>query len=141
MQLTLVMAYGSLKRGFHNHGILASNDARFVSEVQTKDSCYELLSVAGTFPAATSGRLKVAGELYEVTETCLKELDYLEGNGWLYTREPVLVEDTHGVCSLVWMYLMPRERIDVAMLYKHPDYVDNVVQVKDGVASWVIAER
>lgn len=114
----LVFVYGSLLRGFGNHGILGA-DSEFLHEDVTQDDNYYMVSLGG-FPAIipplkdSKGKLikemygvstgKVKGELYSCSEQCLNRLDQLEGNGYFYKRQEVYLEGEEG--TKVWMYML-----------------------------------
>ncbi len=85
-----VFVYGTLKRGGTNHLFLAGQ--QFVGEVRTEPG-YVLYSL-GEYPGmvrAPGDRDGVTGELWNVTDACLAELDRLEGvDEGLYQRIDVL---------------------------------------------------
>ncbi|KAL6638291.1 hypothetical protein ACP70R_025863 [Stipagrostis hirtigluma subsp. patula] len=96
---TLVFTYGTLKRGFSNHGLLQElalgGDAAFVGAATTASP---LPLVCGPYrvpfllnlPGAAH---RVAGELYAVTPRGLDRLDELEGvSRGHYERLPVSVD-------------------------------------------------
>lgn len=72
----LLFVYGSLKRGFSNHPLMAT--AVFVGECRTAPR-YRLL-VLGPYPALSDGGDRaIAGELYSVDRRLLSKLDDFEG--------------------------------------------------------------
>lgn len=86
MKIT-VAVYGTLKRGYGNHRLLA--DARYVGDA-VSGSAFQLFTVG--FPVILPGTPAAPGkpiavELYEVTRRELARLDRLEGNGRMYQRE------------------------------------------------------
>jgi len=85
-----IFVYGSLKRGFRLHYILA--DQRFVGDAITAPG-FRLYDV-GAFPAmvADPDGIAVQGELYEVDDDCLAELDRVEGEGRLYERVEIKLQ-------------------------------------------------
>lgn len=83
---TLLFVYGSLKRGRRHHAELGG--ARFVRVARTLRE-YRLLDL-GAYPALTSGSRSIEGELFEVTEALLVELDRFEGDD--YERGAVRLE-------------------------------------------------
>src|SRR4051812_9691216 len=75
-RMTLLFVYGTLKRGGRNHRLLA--DQRFVAKVVTV-SGFAVVDL-GPFPGMVrEGGSGVRGELYEVSDCCLDELDDFEG--------------------------------------------------------------
>jgi gamma-glutamylaminecyclotransferase len=83
---TLLFVYGSLKRGRRHHAELRG--ARCAGLARTAPA-YRLLD-AGDYPALAAGSRSIEGELYEVTDALLVELDRFEGDG--YERAPVRLE-------------------------------------------------
>lgn len=74
----LLFVYGSLKRGHRHHAELERG--RFVRTVVTA-AAYRLL-LLGDYPALTCGSRPVCGELYEVDDALLSNLDAFEGDGY-----------------------------------------------------------
>lgn len=98
-----LFVYGTLMKGEHHHGELAS--AEFLGAAET-EAAFELLLI-DYYPALVrGGSSKVIGELYRVDAATLKRLDELEEVPHYYVREPVLLADGRTVHT----YLMPRER-------------------------------
>jgi gamma-glutamylcyclotransferase (GGCT)/AIG2-like uncharacterized protein YtfP len=102
--LHFVFVYGTLKRGHYNHGRLAA--ARFVCDAKTVPG-YRLFDV-GYYPAMVEDRagISVYGEIFEVDDETLEDLDRLEGHPHYYRRQPICVE---GFDRPVWGYLYTRE--------------------------------
>ncbi|CAH1453448.1 unnamed protein product [Lactuca virosa] len=96
---TLIFSYGTLKRGFANHtlmqDLISSNDAVFIGNyitdlhlplVRGPHGVPFLLNLPGT------GRHRVRGELYSVSDAGLQRLDVLEGiTLGHYERLPITV--------------------------------------------------
>ena len=82
--MTRIFVYGSLKRGYGLNCVLTGQ--RFLGDARTTPG-FRLYDV-GAFPAmvAYSDGIAVRGELYEVDNRCLWELDRIEGEGRLYER-------------------------------------------------------
>ena len=76
-----VFVYGSLKRGFGNHGVI--KDQTFIGKAVTIDNDWEMFSLGG-FPGVVKGNKRILGEVYEVDDRGLSSLDELEGNGSFY---------------------------------------------------------
>ena len=102
-----VFVYGSLKRGFGNHSLLAMS--KFHGSHTTAEDCYHMNSL-GAFPAVTTvsddceNGYSISGELYTVDSATLRKLDQLEGNGSFYTRK--IVRLNSPVIKEAWIYLM-----------------------------------
>ncbi|XP_072959164.1 putative gamma-glutamylcyclotransferase At3g02910 [Typha angustifolia] len=103
MDRKLVFTYGTLKRGFSNHGLIqsliCSGDAVFVGAAATAG---RLPLVCGPYrvpfllnlPGAGN---RVSGELYAVSSRALARLDELEGvSRGHYERLPISVVVFHG---------------------------------------------
>ncbi|HWA72440.1 MAG TPA: gamma-glutamylcyclotransferase family protein [Polyangiaceae bacterium] len=102
----LLFVYGSLKRGFSNHRLLAG--ARFVGECRT-EARYQLL-VLGIYPALSDqGDRAIAGELYALDARQLSKLDEFEGEA--YRRRAVQLED--GRVAEAY-FLVPERRAQAA---------------------------
>lgn len=107
----LVFVYGSLKRGYYNHRLLAR--AEFVGAAQT-ETRYRLLDL-GPHPALIeypTAPLAVVGEVYRIDAATLADLDRLEVEGTEYRRivVPVAMLDGPGcdrrlAVREVWTYL------------------------------------
>ena len=78
-----VFVYGTLQRGSGNHRLLA--DARFLGEAVTV-SLFGMTDVGFPFVHADEAIAPVAGELFDVDEHCMRQLDRLEGEGSMYDR-------------------------------------------------------
>ena len=102
-----VFVYGSLKRGFGCHNLLAQS--KFHGSPSTAEDCYHMNSL-GAFPAVTTvsddseNGYSISGELYTVDSATLRKLDQLEGNGSFYTRQLVRIDSP--VIKEAWIYLM-----------------------------------
>ena len=97
-----VFVYGTLMKGFGNHVLL--KDARYLGTAQLKG--YGLYCVTPHYPGIVPqhGDL-VKGEVYEVDNSMIKQLDTLEGEGSLYSRiEKSCTMDT-GRAESVYVYI------------------------------------
>lgn len=97
--MQLIWVYGSLKRGFTRHSILS--DQRYIGIARTTPH-YAIFGYGG-FPALvdetlaeTSGvtaKNHIFGELYEVDDVCMMELDRIEGvDRGLFSRKEIILE-------------------------------------------------
>ena len=80
-----VFVYGSLMRGFGNHGLL--KESAFISDATAEGL---RLYTLGAFPAVLAGDdgdNPVRGEVYSVDDETLRRLDRLEGHPTFYRRE------------------------------------------------------
>lgn len=81
-----LFVYGTLKRGYHNHRLLA--DAIFEGEYEAHG--FSLLDF-GAFPGMIDGPGSVHGEVYQITKEMLPALDRLEGVPTLYERRSIYI--------------------------------------------------
>ena len=94
-----VFVYGSLKRGFCNHGLLRR--AAYLGEHATpaRYTMYDL----GPYPAVSiGGRTPISGEVFAVDKLTLVTLDKLEEYPRVYDR--IRIATPFGSA---WMYVMP----------------------------------
>jgi gamma-glutamylcyclotransferase (GGCT)/AIG2-like uncharacterized protein YtfP len=104
-----VFVYGTLKRGQPRHRFLAGQT--FVGTAATRP-IYRMFNV-GKYPALVrhgDGR-SIAGEIWDVDETCLHTLDRVEGcELGLYVRAAVeLLPPCDGLSAVTYLYLLPVE--------------------------------
>lgn len=102
--MTHLFVYGTLKQGQPRHRFLAGQ--KFVGAAQTQPH-YRLYHL-GSYPGlvhATDG-LAIEGELWDVSEECLKQLDRIEGvETGLYRREVVLLAPPHDqLFAVTYLY-------------------------------------
>jgi gamma-glutamylaminecyclotransferase len=101
----LVFVYGTLKRGQHNHRLLAKS-----AYISTATTTGRWRMLDGGYPVVLperhkSGAGKIRGELYVIDDQTLAALDHLEGNGLLYLRRKVPVVTDGGAIHQAWMYV------------------------------------
>ena len=101
-----VFVYGTLKKGFINHILLSRYNAVYHGKHYTSNE-FSLYKCSSNLPYAVketgSG---VKGEVYQVNDKCLEDLDMLEGHPNWYKREIISIPDI-GEC---WIYVMPFEK-------------------------------
>lgn len=87
--MNLIFVYGTLKRGFINHCLMAGQEFAGTARTSPGYTLYDL----GGYPGmvADAGALEgVEGEVWCVDDECLAGLDVLEGTAeGLYSREMV----------------------------------------------------
>ena len=98
MPTQLVMVYGSLLEGLHNHSVL--NYSGMVGYHKT-DSIYTMISLGGFPGVLKRGKTSIKGEVYEVDLNTFKALDRLEGHPTFYHRE--LIDTPYGEA---WIYIL-----------------------------------
>ena len=101
-----VFVYGTLKRGFQNHRLLVDNNAKFIGSATTTDRF--LMNDVGyplIFQKALKSRMptQIEGEVYSVDDQCLDALDDLEGEGSLYRRTMIGLQDGTKACAYIWI--------------------------------------
>lgn len=102
---TVVFVYGSLKRGYALHHLLASQVWLGRAQTEPRYCLYE----TGEYPGIveTSRGISVHGEVYRVSAECLRALDAAEGvEDLLYERRPICLQAPHDVLGAqAWYYL------------------------------------
>lgn len=101
----LAFVYGTLRKGYGNHPIL--EDSLFVGNAKSLPQ-YTMLHLGGFPGVVAGGTTSIVGELYDVDDETLANLDRLEGHPNFYKRASISVHD--GCC--VWnaeTYLLPVE--------------------------------
>ncbi|XP_062193381.1 putative gamma-glutamylcyclotransferase At3g02910 [Phragmites australis] len=115
---TMVFVYGTLKRGFPNHPLLAASASPFAGAVSTAAPAslvigpYSVPFLLPT-PSSSSGRL-ISGELYSASPLALAKLDALEGThiGVYERRRLTVVVDGSG------------EAVEAEAYFAHPSYAE-----------------
>ena len=99
----IVFVYGDAKRGFSNHHVLGPSP-KFLGNAQTA-ALYALYSiVVYPFLAKHPPMYHVKGELYDVDDAILADLDVLEGAPDEYYREQIHVVHDDGTTVMVSKY-------------------------------------
>lgn len=99
-----VFVYGTLMRGERAHSFLSG--AKFIGEYRLDDyAMYNLGWFPGIYPS--SGDF-VFGEVYQVDLGTLQEMDVYEGEGHLYRRTQVAVQNKAGMID-AFVYVYVRE--------------------------------
>jgi len=101
----LVFVYGTLMKGEQHHEVLMQS--RFVGPAVTQ-ALYDLEQI-DYYPAMIpGGATAIRGEVFEVDDATLAQLDALEEVPMYYVRETITLDDGRAVLA----YLMPRERVE-----------------------------
>jgi gamma-glutamylaminecyclotransferase len=105
MKLNTVFVYGTLKRGYGNHRLLATS--HFVGDAVTVEK-YRMIDAG--FPVVLDGSREhnVAGEIYQCDDATLRRLDALEGEGHMYDRKLIdvrLCPDANGYRHVVKAFI------------------------------------
>ena len=105
MTKTVLFAYGSLKHSFHNHYLLERS--KYLGNGYTK-SKYALYERGIPFVIKDEQVSVIYGELYEISDKTLKQLDKLECHPDWYCREQVEIITETGKNILAWLYFYPQ---------------------------------
>jgi len=99
-----IAVYGSLKRQYHNHALLAQSCFKGNDILEGWD-----MADLGAFPGVFKGEGSIHVEVYEVTEEEMQSLDRLEGYPTFYNRTQVDTE-----YGKAWLYYLnnPSRYID-----------------------------
>lgn len=92
---TVLFVYGTLKRGHSAHHLLAGQCFLGPAVTAPRYLLVDLGPYPGLIHDDTTG-VAVSGELWELTDEKLKELDFFEGCPRLYRREAVEVVGCAG---------------------------------------------
>jgi len=125
-----VFVYGTLKSGGQIRGLNQFGDgAVIVGKAQTVYPDYDMIDL-GAFPGVVKGgTYKIQGEVWEVDDETMQDLDAIEGYPDFYNREVTMT--TQGKA---WMYYLPRDT------YAGYENVDSpqVEIINDEVKMWHI---
>ncbi|BES97403.1 AIG2-like family [Nesidiocoris tenuis] len=125
-----VFVYGTLKKGEPNHNWLenkSNGTAKFEGQGQTKLKYPLVVATKFNIPflldAGGEGN-NVQGEVYEVDEKMLSNLDILEEHPRLYVRrlEDILL---NGVTLKCWAYFLPKFKPELLKLKMLTSYTNN----------------
>lgn len=101
---SLVFVYGTLKKGFSNHRLLAGSE--YLGAAQTVEK-YAMYSTGTPIVLKEEPVSPIHGELYRVNEATLVALDSLEGHPDWYRREEIniFVDGEQGrYQETAWLY-------------------------------------
>ena len=101
----LVFVYGTLRQGCCNHFLLEG--ARCVGAGKTAGQ-YAMYVASVPFVVKDAAVCQIVGEVYEVDEKTLRNLDLLEGEPHMYAREQVEIELDNGRHVCAWLYFYPK---------------------------------
>lgn len=100
--MTRVFVYGTLLQGFGNNRILQNQE--FLGAAETEEE-FTLLNLTGFPGLMGGGGTAIRGEVYEVDDACLEQLDHLEGanvqhpESGLYRRLDIVLADGQEVMT------------------------------------------
>jgi 2'-5' RNA ligase len=95
-QSNYLFVYGTLRKGEPNHHFL--ENAKFLGAIKTMPK-YELITAEDSPGLVEGGINSIIGELYQVSDECLAEVDAFEQP---YERILITLEDGRDACSYVF---------------------------------------
>lgn len=99
-----LFVYGTLKQGHSNHRFLRDSNFLGAAATQTK---YTMVHLGG-FPGVTQKKTSVIhGELYEIDDDTLRNVDRLEGHPSFYKRKTIKID--HENVTEAFTYILPNE--------------------------------
>ena len=116
-----LFVYGTLLAGLCRHSVMQG--APLLGAAHTQGVLYDL----GPYPAMVAGEARVHGELYEVSDAQLAQLDEVEAydsqrpEASEYVRQQVTVWLSQGGSQLAWTYVYNRS-VAQAHRIAHGDY-------------------
>jgi gamma-glutamylcyclotransferase (GGCT)/AIG2-like uncharacterized protein YtfP len=116
--------YGTLRRNFHNHGLLKHVGFDQIGDGRTKNQhTLAVHSLPYAFKAPATSQVRV--EVYAVDDNGLRALDGLEGHPRWYRREqiPVVLDNNEEVTA--WLYFMNGGEPDAVSIEVTGDYEEN----------------
>ena len=99
--MELVFVYGTLRTGFGNNRLLENSELLDVGRTVEEYAMYD-----GGVPFVNEKEKvsQIYGELYNVDEKTMLNLDFLEGHPIFYTRKKIFVETLQGQIVRAWLY-------------------------------------
>ena len=116
MTLHTLFVYGTLKRSFSNHHLLENSQFLGTGYTRTK---YAMYTSGIPFVVKAEEVSHIYGELYQVDDTTLKQLDWLEGHPNWYCREQVEIVSASEQTVSAWLYFYPEKngRLNITGVY------------------------
>jgi gamma-glutamylaminecyclotransferase len=99
-----IMVYGTLKKGRGNHSLL--EDCPFLGKANTLPA-FTMFSLGGFPGVVAKGNTSIRGEIYDVLDEVLHDLDRLEGHPRWYERKPITAQMENGEVVVAHMYILP----------------------------------
>lgn len=102
-----LFVYGTLKKGHYFHRDYLEGYSDFLGKHKTSDD-YIIYIDGIPFMVEEIGSGPVIGELYEIDEVTLYQIDTLEGHPQFYTRTIIDIENLEtGEKTTAWAYVHP----------------------------------
>ena len=117
----LLFVYGSLMKGFWNDCFL--ENAKYIGPCITNNKY--VLTMEDKIPYISQKKqlYRVVGELYDVNDTDIQDIDYHEGNGSWYFRELISVKNDSNEDIQAWCYISD---IGEGIEYHNGDFKDYI---------------
>jgi gamma-glutamylaminecyclotransferase len=107
MAQSFLFVFGTLKRGEKNHHLMTGAWFLWPATTAANYRLYELGEYPGLVRDEENG-LAISGELYQVSECLLEELDDFEGVPDLFVRQPIAIPDfPNPVDAYFWAQTVP----------------------------------
>jgi len=121
-----VFVYGTILSGMRNNHRV--KDGKFIGKAETikelymtsmNNCCYPMVSYESLHPSQSPTTIK--GEVYEINEETLQDLDYLEGHPHFYTRQSIEVKVKNEIDEIlnVFCYIILQPDIMEEVKYKY----------------------
>ncbi|XP_018320161.1 putative gamma-glutamylcyclotransferase CG2811 isoform X2 [Agrilus planipennis] len=132
-QITKVFVYGTLKKGEPNHGWFSKDESgyhKFLCTAETTEKYPLIIATKYNIPFilhAPGNGFFIKGEVYEVDEKVLKNLDILEEHPDYYEREKRNVRSLNGDDEImnVWIYFIKRFKPELLNNPMYDNYSSN----------------
>jgi gamma-glutamylcyclotransferase (GGCT)/AIG2-like uncharacterized protein YtfP len=124
-ELHKVFVYGSLKSGGDIRGLHSFGDgATIVGKAKTEYPDYEMIDL-GAFPGVIlKGEKYIQGEVWEVDDEIMEQLDMIEGYPEFYNRQ-----QTQTTLGKAWMYYLSKDYsqdLNTAINTRNSDQIEEV---------------
>ncbi len=135
--MPLVFVYGTLMRAGANHSVLTRLGCTFVSTARTREprTLVDLGPYPALLPVARSSAPPttcIEGEVWEIDDSALRELDAFEGCPELYVRERIALASAHAEELEAFVYTLARRPPAHARAIASGRYVTPGTALPDG---------
>lgn len=113
-----IFVYGTLKKGFSNHWYLEKSKYLGIGKTIPKYQMYPSKNYFFPFLLKSEPNNNIVGEVYEIDEKTLIELNILEDFPNMYLRELIDVEFEDGNIIKAYIYYKNEENYKNFIIYK-----------------------
>jgi gamma-glutamylaminecyclotransferase len=106
-----LFVYGTILSGMRNHRRV--NGCKFIGRGKSLEKMYMTSLKSSSYPMITYDMIHtsqipnhIKGEVYEIDEEALQDLDYLEGHPYFYTRQVIDIELENGEILKTFAYIV-----------------------------------